>query len=343
MSSSPPSPSPNDPTSETKTSPTVTKKNHNKYRKPKPWDNDTIDHWKQEAWKPEYMNGSLLEESSFATLFPKYRETYLRQTWPLITRSLDSHKISCTLDLLEGSMSVSTTRGTVDPYIILKARDLIKLLARSIPAEQALKVLNDDLQCDVIKIGGLVRNKERFVKRRQRLVGPDGATLKALELLTNCYILVQGNTVAVMGGYKGLKEARNVIVECFKNVHPVYNIKRLMIKRELAKDSKLANVNWERFLPSFTKKNVQTKKPRKVTDKKVYTPFPNAQAKSKVDMQLDSGEYFVNEREREAVKRREKISNAAKNAGERRKVNEKVYEKGFKEVEEVGVGEVERE
>lgn len=298
-------------------------KDHNKYRKDKPWDNEDIDHWKQDEWDPDCLKGPFLEESSFATLFPKYREHYLREVWPVVTKALDNNGISCELNLIEGSMTVRTTRKTKDPYIILKARDLVKLLSRSIPVQQAVKILQDDIHCDIVKIGGIVRNKERFVKRRQRLIGPDGATLKAIELLTECYVLVQGNTVSCMGSHKGLKQIRKIIIDCMKNIHPVYHIKTLMIKRELAKDPNLASEDWTRFLPTFKKKNTsKRRKPHIISEKKSYTPFPPAPTPSKVDLQLESGEYFLNESQRAHKKKDEKIAAAKEKSMKKKKDRE---------------------
>lgn len=67
------------------------------------------------------------------------------------------------------------------------------------------------------------------MKRRQRLIGPNGSTLKAVELLTGCYMLVQGNTVSAMGPYKGLKTLRRIVEDCIKNVHPIYHIKACFV------------------------------------------------------------------------------------------------------------------
>lgn len=49
------------------------------------------------------------------------------------------------LNLLEGSMTVRTTKKTWDPYSIIKARDVIKLISRSVPYQQGLRVMEDDV------------------------------------------------------------------------------------------------------------------------------------------------------------------------------------------------------
>lgn len=138
------------------------------------------------------------------------------------------------------------------------------------------------------------------------MIGPNGMTLKALELLTQCYILVQGNTVAAMGYFRPLKNVRKIVLETMKNIHPVYNIKELMIKRELAKNPELANESWDRFLPNFKKHNVKRKQKKQNKKGKEYSPFPPEQLLRKEDYQMMSGEYFLSEKAKENIEKEKK-------------------------------------
>ncbi|XP_071531324.1 KRR1 small subunit processome component homolog isoform X1 [Panulirus ornatus] len=225
----------------------------------------------ENAWAmkiPEFKKGEmkshLLEESSFSVLFPKYREKYLRECWPL----------------LEKNMTIQS----------------------------------------------MIRNRDRFIKRRQRLVGANGTTLKALELLTECYVLIQGGTVAAIGPHKGVLQVVRVVTDTMKNIHPVYLLKALMIKRQLVKDPNLKNEDWSRFVPNFKSKNVPRKKPMVKKVKKPYTPFPPDATESKIDKQLAEGKFFIDQEEIKASKKR-KITEEKKkeNAKKQREKRSKAF------------------
>jgi ribosomal RNA assembly protein len=111
------------------------------------------------------------------------------------------------------------------------------------------------------------------------------------------------------------------------NIHPIYHIKELMIKRELQKDPELAGESWDRFLPHFKKRNLSKRRvPLKVTDKsKVYTPFPPPQEKSKVDLQIESGEYFLGKQARERAAQEERAEKQREKKEEKLKDREEEF------------------
>eukprot|EP01126_Amoeba_proteus_P032253 TRINITY_DN3148_c0_g2_i7.p1 TRINITY_DN3148_c0_g2~~TRINITY_DN3148_c0_g2_i7.p1 ORF type:complete len:273 (+),score=76.90 TRINITY_DN3148_c0_g2_i7:382-1200(+) len=222
-------------------------------------------------------------------------------------------------------MTVKTTRKTWDPYSILAARDCIRLLARSVPLVHALKVFSDLTFGEIIKIGSFKQNKDRFVRRRQRLIGPRGQTLKAIEMLTDCYVLVQGNTVACVGPHRGIAQVKQIVEDCMNNIHPIYNIKKLMIIRELQKDPEMKGQDWKRFIPEFKKQHIQ-KKVKKIKKKKSKSVFPPPQLPRKEDLAMESGEYFLSPKQKEEMKRKDKAEKQAQKTQEKKLEREKLLQ-----------------
>jgi len=114
-----------------------------------------------------------------------------------------------------------------------------------------------------------------------------------------------------MGNFKQLKIVRRIILDCMKNIHPIYHIKELMIKRELMKKPEMANENWDRFLPNYQKHNVKKKKVKK--EKKEYNPFPNEQQPRKIDLLLQSGDYFFDDKNKTKKESNKKIKKKIEN------------------------------
>ncbi|CCW61549.1 unnamed protein product [Phytomonas sp. EM1] len=251
-------------------------------------------------------------ETVFATLFPSYLESYIKEVWPAVEEVLAQHQLVGKIDLLEGSMSVATTRRTWDPYAIVKARDFIKLLARNVPLAKAQKIFQSDIFCDIISIGMKGASTRQFVKRRDRLIGPKAQTLKALEILTGCYVLVQGKTVTAMGPVKGTQMVRKIVEDCMNNIHPIYGLKQLLIKRELGKREDMKHEDWSRFIPVYKKtlpnkeklkavrkiKKERLKEAQKKASGKEKSIFPPAPPKRLEDIAMESGKAFLLKRQR---------------------------------------------
>merc|ERR1711959_844376 len=116
-----------------------------------------------------------------------------------------------------------------------------------------------------------------------------------------------------------------VVEDCFHNIHPVYHVKELMIKKELAENPEMKNEDWSRFLPQFKKQNLKKKKV-KIVKKKNQSLFPAQPTPRKEDIMLETGEYFLSEQQRQQKKREEKRAAQKETSAARKREREKEYD-----------------
>ncbi|ELA42474.1 uncharacterized protein VICG_00573 [Vittaforma corneae ATCC 50505] len=274
-------------------------------------DTETKDRkFKASTFDESKVRHSFLEVSVFEVLFPKHRAQYLKGVESYAIKACEVKKVHFEVDYDKFTMRVSTTDRTRDPYIIIKAYEMIQLLGRGVTLENAVKVLEDGIASEVLQARMLCSTEKIFERRRQRLSNPK--ILQSIELITKTHVLISNKTVCIVGEYKGVHEAKNIIIKCFENIHPAFELKRLIIKKKLMKDN--AEGDWERFLPNIKKTHSKKKKTRRETGS-----MPEEIHERKEDLQMQTGEYFSNPENTERLrikeekrKKREEIRQAKK-------------------------------
>jgi len=203
----------------------------------------------------EEVKFSFLEESEMKILFPKAREKYIKQQETLMRSILKTIFIDLEIDYKMGSMAVKTNSKTFDPYSIILAKNFIAAVARFVPVPEARILIEDESKVmALVKLKSYNLPRERKLRRVQRLIGPNSATLKAIQVLTSTKLFFGKNTIVIIGSHRGLREAENVIHDTMSNIHPVYSVKELMVKRELSKREDLKEVSWKPYLPTYKKR-----------------------------------------------------------------------------------------
>lgn len=265
----------------------------------------------QEVFDESKIKHQFIETSSFEVLFPKHREIYLKSIENFAIKACELKKIKFEIDYTKFIMKVSTTDKTRDPYIIIKANEMIQLLGRGVLLENAIKILEDGIASEIIPARLLCSTEKTFERRRERISNPK--VLKSIELITKTHVLISNKTVCIVGEYRGVYEAKNIIIKGFENIHPAFELKKLIIKRKLGKDN--VEGDWERFLPNIKKTHSKKKKIFRETG-----DMPEEIRERKEDKEMQTGEYFskpenierlrINEEKR---KKRDEIREMKKN------------------------------
>jgi ribosomal RNA assembly protein len=123
----------------------------------------------------------------------------------------DRTGVTLEIDSRDGSVDVRGEEAK-DAFLAMRAAEIVKAIGRGFSPEHAFALLRDDFYFSLMEITEYTGKKPNHVRRvRARLIGTDGKTRRLIEELSESYISVYGNTVAIIGDEWGSDVARRAV------------------------------------------------------------------------------------------------------------------------------------
>eukprot|EP00477_Mikrocytos_mackini_P001677 GAHX01001814.1.p1 GENE.GAHX01001814.1~~GAHX01001814.1.p1 ORF type:complete len:215 (+),score=29.68 GAHX01001814.1:54-698(+) len=192
-------------------------------------------------------NSALLCSSNMTCKYPHSLRRYVTKNTEKIKNILGKLDIDFTVE--DSTVHIETTPTCADPAVFLYASDFIKMICRGVPLKSAKMVLSDKYYCEIVNLKKFAKGSDKVTKRRKLIQGKSSQHLQAIEDNTNCKIFCYLSSVCIIGKYKDLQKAKDIVVETANNIHPYYSFVKLQKKDELAKKEDMKDKNWAKYIP----------------------------------------------------------------------------------------------
>lgn len=112
-----------------------------------------------------------------------------------------------------------------EPLNVLKAKEIIKAIGRGFSPEKAFKLLDDEFRLIIISLG---QETDKSMRRMfSRIIGRNGRCKRKVEMRTNTDICIYGKTVSIIGDWRDVEKASEVIDLLLRGKPHSYVYKRL--------------------------------------------------------------------------------------------------------------------
>ena len=116
------------------------------------------------------------------------------------------------IDSEEGTVVISPTEDMEDPLSVWKTNHIVKAVGRGFNPEIAIKLNEDDVYLEIIKIPLFIgKSKKALARYKGRIIGKDGKTRELIIKMAEVSMAVYGKTVSFIGDIENVMVAKEAV------------------------------------------------------------------------------------------------------------------------------------
>jgi ribosomal RNA assembly protein len=116
------------------------------------------------------------------------------------------------IDGEEGLVTINPTLDMEDQLGVWKTNHIVKAIGRGFNPETALKLLDDDMYLEIIKLPLFVgKSKKALARYKGRIIGKDGKTREIIVGMAEVDMAIYGKTVSIIGLLDNVEIAKEAV------------------------------------------------------------------------------------------------------------------------------------